>query len=225
MMSISNLNGTAPHTVAKEKDISRGSYIFSLDQLENTNFRCSNVSESVYQEEINYGEEEEEEDGGRRMVIMDTIFEEDIFEGSLFSLDIGGRCQGGGDCVYVAVGKSDMESSMDALLWTLKNLVNGESSTMVYLIHVYPETHYIPSPLGRLPKSQVNPHQIAVYMEQQRGNRRQLLQEFINVCSASKIKVETVFAESDVVAKAILDLIPILNIRKLVLGTSKSTLR
>lgn len=45
--------------------------------------------------------------------------------------------------VYVAVGKS--ESSMEALTWTLKHAADP-SSTTVYLIHVFPETHFIPSP-------------------------------------------------------------------------------
>lgn len=40
-----------------------------------------------------------------------------------------------------------------------------------------------------------------------------------------KVKVDTILIESDMEAKAILDLIPILNIRKLVLGASKATIR
>lgn len=40
-----------------------------------------------------------------------------------------------------------------------------------------------------------------------------------------QVKVDTILIESDTVAKAILDLIPILNIRKLIVGTSKSSLR
>ncbi|CAN0841375.1 hypothetical protein LINGRAHAP2_LOCUS3255 [Linum grandiflorum] len=62
-------------------------------------------------------------------------------------------------------------------------------------------------------------------MAQERGKRRQLLQNFINQCSASKVKVETMLIESDTAGKAILDLIPILNIKKLVLGTNKSNVK
>ncbi|KAJ0086182.1 hypothetical protein Patl1_07440 [Pistacia atlantica] len=40
-----------------------------------------------------------------------------------------------------------------------------------------------------------------------------------------QVKVDTMLFESDIVAKAIIDLIPILSIRKLVVGTSKSSLR
>jgi hypothetical protein len=69
-------------------------------------------------------------------VPMASIREE--VEGSLFSFDV----QNWEDSVYVAVGKSD--SSMDALAWTLKHAVTP--STIVYLVHVFPETRYIPSP-------------------------------------------------------------------------------
>lgn len=40
-----------------------------------------------------------------------------------------------------------------------------------------------------------------------------------------QVKVDTMLIESDIVAKAVVDLIPILNVRKLVVGTSKSSLR
>lgn len=40
-----------------------------------------------------------------------------------------------------------------------------------------------------------------------------------------QVKVDTILIESDMVATAIRDLIPILNIRTLVVGTAKSNLR
>jgi len=46
------------------------------------------------------------------------------------------------DCVYVAVGRSN--TSMDALSWTLNNLVS--QSTIIYLIHVFPQIKHIPNP-------------------------------------------------------------------------------
>ncbi|XP_057795155.1 U-box domain-containing protein 33-like [Salvia miltiorrhiza] len=128
--------------------------------------------------------------------------------------------------VYVAVWKDvDETLSMDALVWTLNNAVIDPSSALVFLVHVFPETKYIPSPLGRLPINQVNPEQKEMFLAEESGKRRDLLQKFVNVCSSSQVKVETVLIESDMEAKAILDLIPILNIRKLVLGASKASLR
>ncbi|OAY41230.1 U-box domain-containing protein 35 [Manihot esculenta] len=166
-----------------------------------------------------YTSEIEEENSGELFEINHGDEPLESIKEEVFSLDVESR---GEDCVYVGVGKS--ESSMDALSWTLKNLVNGDS-TMIYLIHVFPEIHHIPSPLGKLPKNQVSPEQVEIYMAQERGKRRELLQKFIHLCSQSKVKVDTILVESDMVAKAILDLIPILNIKKLVLGTSKSSLR
>ncbi|KAK8350928.1 hypothetical protein V6Z12_A06G241600 [Gossypium hirsutum] len=157
----------------------------------------------------------EEEEGSELFEIHDgeplsSIKEEEI--NSLFSFDVAARDEDE-DNVYVAVGKS--QSSIDALSWTISHFING-SSTTVYLIHVFPEIHYIPSPLGKLPKSQVSASQVESYMAEERGKRRQLLQKYIDICSASKVKVDTMLVESDMVAKAILDLIPILNITKLV---------
>ncbi|KAK4398816.1 hypothetical protein Sango_1357100 [Sesamum angolense] len=143
-------------------------------------------------------------------------------EGSVYSFG------GGEDVVYVAVGRQSEETSMDALIWTLNNAVDP-SSTVVFLIHVFPETKYIPSPLGKLPISQVNGEQRENYLAQERGKTREFLQKFVDMCSASsqkqQVKVETILIESDMEAKAIVDLIPILNIRKLVVGTTKSNLR
>ncbi|KAK1575109.1 hypothetical protein Q3G72_002711 [Acer saccharum] len=169
-------------------------------------------------EEVESSELFEIEDG----LPLEPIKEE-LFEGSLFSFDVHGHGADHQalDYIYVAVGKS--ESSMDALQWTLKHAVNP--STVIYLIHVFPEIKHIPSPLGNLPKSRVNPEQVEKYMAQERGKRRELLQKFIHACTNSQVEVDTMLVESDAVAKALEDLIPILNIRKLVVGTTKSTLR
>ncbi|MED6124047.1 hypothetical protein PIB30_055313 [Stylosanthes scabra] len=135
------------------------------------------------------------------------------------------------DIVYVAVGKS--ETSMEALTWTLKNMATT-SSTMLYLIHVFPEIKHIPNPsvvsamtvgMGMIPKSQVSGEQVESFMAQERAKRRDLLHKFLQTCSACKVKVDTILIESDFIAKAILDLIPILQITKLVLGLNKSQLR
>ncbi|XP_020220175.1 U-box domain-containing protein 35 isoform X2 [Cajanus cajan] len=132
--------------------------------------------------------------------------------------------QGEEDMIYVAVGKS--QSSMEALSWTLNNLATP-STTMLYLIHVFPEIKLLPNPLGvgMIPKDQVSPEQVESYMAQERGKRRELLYKYLQLCSASKVKVDTILIESDLIAKAIMDLIPILQIRKLVIGASKSQLR
>ncbi|KAL0353331.1 UNVERIFIED_CONTAM: hypothetical protein Sangu_0914400 [Sesamum angustifolium] len=105
----------------------------------------------------------------------------------------------------------------------------GRSITQ--LIHLQPLSFSFMSfqrPMGKLPISQVNGEQRENYLAQERGKTREFLQKFVDMCSASsqkQVKVETILIESDMEAKAIVDLIPILNIRKLVVGTTKSNLR
>ncbi|CAN4125956.1 unnamed protein product [Withania somnifera] len=158
-----------------------------------------------------------------------TIKEGHEVEGSsLYSFDFHNN---GNAVVYVAVGNSSSgnkiskESSMDALLWTLKHAVADPSSTILFLIHIYPETKYIPTPLGLIPIGQVSAEQKENYMVQERVKRRHFLQKFIDACAATKVKVDTILLESDTEAKAILDLIPICNIRRLILGASKANLK
>ncbi|KAF3432163.1 hypothetical protein FNV43_RR26902 [Rhamnella rubrinervis] len=165
------------------------------------------------------------------MVPLQSIEEdEELSEGSLFSIDIDlhrdhDHVEDHSDGIYVAVGKNNSKSSMDALLWTLKHAIISSSSTIVYLVHVFPVIRLIPSPLGMLPKSKVNPRLVEKFVARERDNRRKLLQTYTEACSAAKVKVDTVLIESDMVAKALLDLIPTLNIRKLVVGTNKSNIR
>ncbi|KAJ0240554.1 Uncharacterized protein HA466_0221670 [Hirschfeldia incana] len=163
---------------------------------------------------INEIEEEDEEGYGRTS--LETV-RESPFEGTSGTVSSSGE-----NNVYVGVGKGD--SSMEALLWALANLLtsSSSSSTLLFLIHVFPETHFIPYPLGRLAKEQASQEQLDAFMSQEREKRRTLLNKFLQACSASKVKAETVLVESDSVAKAIQDLITILNIKKLVLGIDKS---
>ncbi|XP_062160484.1 U-box domain-containing protein 35-like isoform X1 [Alnus glutinosa] len=141
------------------------------------------------------------------------------YEGSLFSFDF----QKWNDSVFVAVGNTESRSSMDALEWTLRYLVTP--CTVLHLIHVFPLIRHIPSPLGMLTRGQVKPEMVESYVSQERDKRRKLLQKFLDTCSASKVNVDLLLVESDHTVKAILDLIPVLSIRKLVLGTTKLSLR
>lgn len=167
------------------------------------------------QRRINEIEEEDEEGYGRTS--LETV-RESPFEGSSGTVSLSGE-----DNVYVGVGKGD--SSMGALRWALDNLIPSSSSTLLFLIHVFPETHFIPYPLGRLAREQASQEQLDAFMSQEREKRRTLLNKFLQACSASKVKVETILVESDSVAKAIQDLTTILNIKKLVLGIDKSNAR
>ncbi|XP_021766731.1 uncharacterized protein LOC110731202 [Chenopodium quinoa] len=144
---------------------------------------------------------------------------------SLFSIDIHNNSgRSSDDVVYVAVGKS--ESSNGALLWTLKHSVHP-GTTLVYLIHVFSDLKFIPSPFGGgvVPKTQVSPDLVESYMVQDTRKRRELLNKYVDICTSHRVQVETILIESDFVANAIVELISVLNIRQLVVGMSKSNLR
>ncbi|XP_057420158.1 U-box domain-containing protein 35-like [Lotus japonicus] len=153
---------------------------------------------------------------------LDTI-PEDCESASVFSLDIDNHQAEKDDVVYVAVS-FDGNSSMEALSWALKHAVTP-SSTTVCLLHVFPQVKLIPTPLGKIPRSHVNLEHVNICLTLEKAKRKLLLQKFIDLCVDSKVKVEVMLIEGDNVAKAIVDLVRNLNIRKLVIGTIKSNLR
>ncbi|XP_057537216.1 U-box domain-containing protein 35 isoform X2 [Amaranthus tricolor] len=181
-------------------------------------------------------EEEDEEilagkSGGRKSQKLVPISENGIETNttSLFSIDINHkvndstRYSSSDDVVYVAVGKS--ESSMDALLWALTHCVHP-GSTVVYLIHIFPDLKFIPSPFGggMVPKTSVTPDLVESYMMEDSRKRRELLNKYVDKCTSHMMQVETILIESDSVINAIVELISVLNIRRLVVGISKSNL-
>ncbi|KAJ4973231.1 hypothetical protein NE237_006405 [Protea cynaroides] len=117
--------------------------------------------------------------------------------------------------VYVAVGKDDL----DVLKWVLDHAVEPE--TRVFLVHVFPPIHYITTPVGKLSTNQLSQEQLRPYIQEKNARRRNVLQKYINLCSQVKVAVDTILIESDFTAKAILELIPVLNITSLVMGTKR----
>ncbi|CAL5199627.1 unnamed protein product [Lathyrus oleraceus] len=151
---------------------------------------------------------------------LDTIREEDC-ESSVFSIDIHNNIKSN-DVVYVAVGETD--SSMKALSWTLKHLVNPNSTT-VSLIHVFPPAKRIPTRGGKIPRKYATQEHVNIFLSQEKRKRKVLLQKFIDMCTDSKVEVKILLTEGDNVGKAIVELVMNLNIRKLVIGTTQSNLR
>lgn len=103
-----------------------------------SNYRFSSSTSEIEEEGSSEIFETNEKMGSSAAAAMETI-REDYSGGCSFSSD----ALKWEDCVYVGVGKS--ESSVEALQWVLKNAVTA-STTVVYLLHVFPETRYIPSP-------------------------------------------------------------------------------
>ncbi|XVE56337.1 hypothetical protein DITRI_Ditri04bG0001200 [Diplodiscus trichospermus] len=118
----------------------------------------------------------------------------------------------GGD-VYVAVGKDDLS----VVKWALDHVVSP--GARLFLLHVFAPITFVRTPVGKLSKSQLNEQQLRVYVNEENNRRRNLLQKYIRLCIDSKVTVDTVLIESNSMAKAILQLIPVLNITSLVIGT------
>ncbi|KAL1372798.1 hypothetical protein HN51_002887 [Arachis hypogaea] len=157
---------------------------------------------------------------------LDTITEEDDDDMStVFSLDFH-KCneeeEEEENLVYVAVGEDD--SSMEVLSWALKHAVTP-STTTLYLIHVFPIIKFIPSPLGKFPRSHVNREYVNHFLTQEKDKRKLMLKKFIDLCIHYKVKAEIMLIEGDKVAEAIVDLVGTHDVRKLVIGTNRSNLR
>lgn len=79
--------------------------------------------------------------------------------------------------------------------------------------------------IGMMPKRQATPEQVETYMNQERSKRREMLQKFLDQCRNFQVNVDVYLIESDQVADAIVELIPVMAVKQLVLGVSKSNLR
>uniref|UniRef100_A0A7N0VEF6 Uncharacterized protein n=2 Tax=Kalanchoe fedtschenkoi TaxID=63787 RepID=A0A7N0VEF6_KALFE len=120
--------------------------------------------------------------------------------------------------VYVGVGKDDL----DLVKWVLEHYSSPSASCRVILVHVYPPITHIPTPVGMLLRSQLPQDQARFYSQQENNKKRTLLQKYIRLCQEAKVTADTMLIESNSTAKAILDLIPVLNITRLVMGTKLS---
>ncbi|XP_058227435.1 U-box domain-containing protein 52-like [Rhododendron vialii] len=130
------------------------------------------------------------------------------------SVTISSRDCGMND-VYVAVGKKDL----DVVKWALDHAISP--GARVFLVHVFPPITYISTPVGRLSRSQLTQEQVRFYVNEENNRRRNVLQKYIQLCTDAKVTVDTVLLESNSTGKAILELIPVLNITYLVMGTKR----
>lgn len=131
--------------------------------------------------------------------------------------DESGEHGGGAKDVYVAVGKD----GLDVLTWALNHAIFP--GARVNLIHVFPPLSSVPTPVGRLWVSQLGPEQVRVYANEEHNKRRNMLHKYIRQCVDAKVEVDTILIESSETTKAILDLIPVLNMTSLIMGTKNSS--
>ncbi|XP_055832936.1 U-box domain-containing protein 52-like [Solanum dulcamara] len=140
---------------------------------------------------------------------------EEIGEDSKISTTISSKDAEIND-VYVAVGKNDLY----VVQWALAHAISP--GFRVCLVHIFPTINYIPTPVGNLSRSQLSKEQVQVYINEESNRRKSLLEKYIRLCNDAKVPVDTMLVESNSPAKALLDLIPIVNITSLVIGTRPS---
>lgn len=114
--------------------------------------------------------------------------------------------------VYVVVGKNDLY----VVQWALDHAVSP--GFRVCLVHIFPTIKYIPTPVGNLSRSQLSKEQVQVYINEENNRRKSLLVKYIRLCNDAKVPVDTMLVESNSPAKALLDLIPVVNITSLIIG-------
>ncbi|OIT04856.1 PREDICTED: U-box domain-containing protein 52-like [Nicotiana attenuata] len=125
-------------------------------------------------------------------------------------------CGGITNDVYVAVGKNDLH----VLQWALDHAISP--GIRICLVHIFPPITYIPSPVGKLSKSQLSREQVQAYINQESNRRKNLLEKYIRLCNDAKVPVDTVLVESKSPAKTLLDLITVVNVTSIVIGTKRS---
>ncbi|XP_009758494.1 U-box domain-containing protein 33 [Nicotiana tabacum] len=118
--------------------------------------------------------------------------------------------------IYVAVGKNDLH----VLQWALDYAICPEFR--ICLVHIFPSINYIPIPVGKLKRSQLSQEQVQIYMNEENNKRKNLLEKYIRLCNDAKVPVDTMVVESNSTAKALLELIPIVNITSLVIGSKQA---
>ncbi|KAK7257810.1 hypothetical protein RIF29_32049 [Crotalaria pallida] len=117
--------------------------------------------------------------------------------------------------VHVAVGKS-VQKAATLLQWSFTQFKNSH----ICLLHVYQPSRLIPTLLGKLPASHANPEVVSAFRREEKEKTMRLLDKYLSICIAAKVKASIVVVEADIVHKGIVDLVIEHNIRKLVIGAT-----
>ncbi|KAL2968612.1 hypothetical protein AAZX31_15G037600 [Glycine max] len=115
--------------------------------------------------------------------------------------------------VHVAVGKS-LDKAVPLLRWTLNHFRNAE----IVIVHAYQPSLTIPTLLGKLPASQASPAVVSAFRKAEREQTVKLLDKYLSICRAARVRASVIVTEADQVQKGIVDLVIKHNIEKLVIG-------
>ncbi|XP_016442618.1 U-box domain-containing protein 36-like [Nicotiana tabacum] len=137
------------------------------------------------------------------------------------SVTISSKLDGGKKYIYIAVGKNDLH----VLQWALDNAISP--GVHICLVHVFPPITYFHTPVGKLSRNQLSQEQVKVYINEENNRRKNLLEKYMCLCNDAKkgasVPIDTMLVESNSPSKALLDLISVVNITSLIVGTKRST--
>ncbi|CAN6461659.1 unnamed protein product [Victoria cruziana] len=121
--------------------------------------------------------------------------------------------------VYVAVGKS-FKKNLKNLKWSLRNFPNAK----IMLLHVHDPEERPAAPLGgKLYRSIFRPNDAEAPKQRSEEEMAKVIQQYLNICAAEKIRADKVVIESESVERGILDLVARHDIRKLVMGAASDS--
>ncbi|KDP44229.1 hypothetical protein JCGZ_05696 [Jatropha curcas] len=121
--------------------------------------------------------------------------------------------EGGGEKVYVAVGKS-VEKAVDLLQWSIKLF----GKKQICILHVHQPSSVIPTLLGKLPASQANAEVVSAHRREERELTKKLLENCLAICHKAKVEASIITTECEQVHKGIVELINRHGARKLIMG-------
>ncbi|KAL2332129.1 hypothetical protein Fmac_019710 [Flemingia macrophylla] len=115
--------------------------------------------------------------------------------------------------VHVAVGKS-LHKTLLLLQWAFNHFRSAE----IVIVHAFQPSLTIPTLLGKLPASQASPEVVSAFRKVEKEQIMKLLDKYMTICHAARVKASIIVTEADQVQKGIVDLVVRHNIQKLVIG-------
>ncbi|KAG6474876.1 hypothetical protein ZIOFF_064092 [Zingiber officinale] len=118
--------------------------------------------------------------------------------------------------LYVAVA-AELKAGKATLFWAIQNTTRDQT---IVLVHVLVPAKLIPMLGGKFPTSSLTTQQVDAYRMLERDKMNKSLNEYINLCSQMKVKVEKAVIEMDGIANGLVELIERHRITKLVMGAA-----
>ncbi|XP_074559055.1 U-box domain-containing protein 33-like [Curcuma longa] len=118
--------------------------------------------------------------------------------------------------LYVAV-EAKLKAGKATLFWAIQNSTRERT---IVLAHVHVPAKMIPMMGGMFPVSSLTTQQVNAYRMLERDKMNKSLNEYINLCSEMKVKVEKVVIEMEDIANGLVELIELHCITKLVMGAA-----